>query len=261
MADWEEELEQIEEINKANQELENKANVANLYNDEREDILVEKREKTEPKELLPKEDDYEYKWQQRNKAMLERKNEEKIAMQFLSESDRAKKQQELTELNDIKDLFMGVEIKAKKEGDEEEEEKKLFIKTEKEFIDFGVKVSAKLNMKEEYVDHSAKGKKGKTVTKQRNIYNTKFILEFLKKSIDGLMPHLTSTQLIELNKNLTALCNKTLEEERKTGKKPENKKKPAVNIQKGTTSTKGYGGDKYYNDDCDEEFYEEDYNY
>jgi len=255
MSDWEELDEQIKEEEKTLNAVENEIK-KDLYNDEREDILIQERKKEEQKEVLPKEDDYERKWREKNKALLERKEEEKKAMENLSETDRAKKQQELTVISDVQDLFMGISTKDKELP--QENEKVTFLKTEKDFMDFGIKVAAKLNRKEEYVE-KATTKKGKEVKKTRNIYGSKLIYEFVKMTLENLMPHLDSNQLNDLNKNLNAQFNKTLLEEKKndSGKVKANasKSKPQINMKK---STNGYAEDNY-----DQEYYEEydDYNY
>jgi len=249
MSDWEDELENIEE-NKDQTSAKQEVIKTDLYNDEHENIQIQQRIKEEQKEVLPKEDDYEYKWREKNKALLQRKEEEKLAFENLSETERAKKQQELTVLRDVTDLFMGVSTKEKEEAPVEVE-KPVFLKTEEDFINFGIKVAAKLNQKEEYIDKN-NTKKGKEQKKLRNVYNGKFIYEFIKTTLDNLIPHLDSNQLTDLNKNLNVLFNKTLQDEKKLDpskkKSTASKNKPQVNAKKGVSKTNDYGDDEYYDE-------------
>ena len=253
--DWEEldgKIAKVEDVNPLEQ-----ITKTDLYNDEREDILIQKREKEEVKESLPKEDDYEFKWREKNKALLQRKEEQKKAMENMSETDRAKKQQELNVISDVQDLFMGVSTKEKEVVNVDD--KPVFLKTEKDFIDFGITVAAKLNKKEEYIDKT-NTKKGKEVKKTRNVYNPKLIYEFLKKTVEDLLPHLDSNQLNDLNKHLNSQFNKNLQEEKKNDtskKKTTANSKPQVNVKKGNN-----GGGLVEDVDYGDQYYEEyDYNY
>ena len=183
--------------------------------------------------------------------------EQKKAMENLSETDRAKKQQELNVISDVQDLFMGISTKEKEVINEDE--KPTFLKTEKDFIDFGIKVAANLNTKEEYIDKT-NTKKGKEVKKTRNIYNPKLIYEFLKKTVEDLLPHLDSNQLNDLNKHLNLQFNKNLQEEKKNDtskKKTTANTKPQVSVKKGNN-----GGGLDEDIDYGDQYYEEyDYNY
>jgi hypothetical protein len=170
MADWEEDWENLNE-NIPDSEETKEVDKKNIYDDEREVVIIDKKEKTEQKDAIPKEDDYERKWREKNKVQIERKEKERKALENLSEADRAKKQQELSIIDDVQDLFMGFNNKKGDEPkDKQEKDEEVFLKNEKGFIDFGIKIAAKLNTKESYIDKS--NKKGKEVQKQKNYYNS-----------------------------------------------------------------------------------------
>jgi len=157
MSNWEELDEQIKTEETQNA-LENKILTdLYLYNCESNVILLQKPKQEVQTKVIPKKDGYNGIWDKKNKALLARNEERENAIVNLPESDKTNKRQELTEICDVQD-FRGVSTEDKELP--KENEKVTFLKTEKDFIYFGLKVAAKLNRKEEYENvEKAKTKK------------------------------------------------------------------------------------------------------
>jgi len=229
MADWEDEMESVDLTIKTTVEV-------TKVVQESEDII---KPKTEMKVVKsePKQDDYEKKWQDKNKDLIDRKKKEEIALEGLDEKEKQKKIIDRRIINDASDFLEGVE-KAGAKKDLVKEELNLPLVTEKDFIDCAVKNVSKI--------------------KEAN-KPSKFTYTYLKNSIDLLGPTLDGDKLNSLIKDLTVMFNKKRKEESDKSKKP-GKDKPSVSAGKGLDRAEKMGALEDYGkvDAVDEENYDED---
>lgn len=252
MSDWEKELEEIDKKGEVT-EINGGEFKPKHYADEHESIQEVKIEKSTVKtENKVNEDDYEEKWKKKNEEKLKRLEEQKNALKFLTDEEKQKKIEEMSILQGAADLFMGAAVK-----DNKQDERKVFLKNQQEFIDFGIKVASKINTKEEVVNKSFKHNKGKELTMQKTFYSTQCIYEFLKTSFEELLSHLDSTQITELKRLVINIFNKKREEEKKSDNnkvkdKSKGKAKAQINVQKGSQKSHvGYevGDEEYYDEE------------
>ena len=227
MADWEEELENVE----ATPVVDTKVTMIVL---ESEDIIKPKVELkpqiTEPKEKM---NDYEKKWQEKNKELIDRRKKEELALEGLDEKEKQKRLIDKRIIDDASDFLEG-EKSAKKEETIQP------LVNEKDFIDLAVKTVSRI--------------------KEAN-KPSKFSFTYLKNTIDLLAPTLDGDKLDQLIKDLTVQFNKKRKEEsEKSGKKP-GKGKPSVSAGKGLDRAEKMGAfeDFGVKDDFEgDEDYEED---
>jgi hypothetical protein len=199
MADWEEELENVE----ATPVVDTKVTMIVL---ESEDIIKPKVElkpqATEPKEKL---NDYEKKWQEKNKELIDRRKKEELALEGLDEKEKQKRLIDKRIIDDASDFLEGEKTSKKEETIQP-------LVNEKDFIDLAVKTVSRI--------------------KEAN-KPSKFSFTYLKNTIDLLAPTLDGDKLDQLIKDLTVQFNKKRKEEsEKSGKKP-GKGKPSVSAGKG----------------------------
>jgi hypothetical protein len=227
MADWEEELENVE----ATPVVDTKVTKIVL---ESEDIIKPKVElkpqTTEPKEKL---NDYEKKWQEKNKELIDRRKKEELALEGLDEKEKQKRLIDKRIIDDASDFLEGEKPSKKEETIQP-------LVNEKDFIDLAVKTVSRI--------------------KEAN-KPSKFSFTYLKNTIDLLAPTLDGDKLDQLIKDLTVQFNKKRKEEsEKSGKKP-GKGKPSVSAGKGLDRAEKMGAfeDFGVKDDFNgDEDYEED---
>ena len=237
MADWEEELENVESTPTINQ------TTKTTTVQESEDIIKPKVEfkpqSSEPKEKL---NDYEKKWQEKNKELIDRRKKEEIALEGLDEKEKQKRLMDKRIIDDASD-FIGSEVSgANMKTKFAKEEVIAPLVTEKDFIDLAVKSVSRI----------------KGANKP-----SKFTFTYLKQNMDLLGPTLDGDKLDQLIKDLTVMFNKKRKEESdKHGKKP-GKAKPTVSAGKGLDRAEKMGAfeDFGVKDDfeADEEYYEDDF--
>jgi hypothetical protein len=225
MSDWELELE--EEIKK-----EETGPIKTKFEDENEEIIKPKVQPVAPREQKEDLDDYERKWQLKNKERLEALSLEEKAFEGLDEKTKLKKLEEKRKLNDAVEFLEGSYSNAK----QDEREKALGIMTtEKEFVDLAVNGVAKI----------------KSANKP-----TKFTLSFLKNNIEQLGPTLEPEKLDQLIKDLTALFNKKRKEESDKGKGKKSKQ-PTINSGKAVDKLDRMGEIQVEDDYEEDEYYDD----
>lgn len=228
LEDWEKELEN---------------DTPTLNSSEVKKIIVESEEIIKPKfEPKPKEepkinlDDYEIKWQEKNKELIERRRKEEEATQGLSEKDKQKKLIDMRIISDATDFLEGKEKGIVRQSTTQE---LLPLVTEKDFIDLSVSTASRI----------------KAANKP-----SQFTLKFLKNNIELLAPTLDGDKLDVLIKDLTILFNKKVKEKSVTTKTNVNKSKPTQSAGKGLERAEKMGALDDYGgrDDLGEDDYEED---
>jgi hypothetical protein len=232
MAEWEEEFEEACEIivksDKPNQVQES------------EDIIKAKSDYIPPSQEK-KEDpnDYEKKWSEKNKDLIERKKNNEIAMEGLDEKDKQKKLIDKRIIDDVSD-FLNPGTSNKKESVKDDSNNPLV--TEKDFIDLAVNSITRI----------------KAANKP-----SKFSFSYLKNSIDLLAPTLDGDKLDQLIKDLTVTFNKKIKSNKPTKQSVPAKAKPSVNVGKGLERAEKIGAidDFGGNDDMgnEEEYYDDDF--
>jgi hypothetical protein len=227
LEDWEKELEN---------------DTPTLNTSEVKKIVVESEEiikpKFEPKPIQePKinPDDYEIKWQEKNKELIERRRKEEEATAGMSEKDKQKKLIDMRIISDATD-FLEVE---KKSMNKETTQEILSLVTEKDFVDLSISNVSRI----------------KSANKP-----SQFTLKYLKNSIELLGPTLDADKLDVLIKDLTVIFNKKLKEKTIVTKQNVNKAKPTQSTGKGLDRAEKMGAldDFGGRDDLDDEDYEED---
>ena len=192
-----------------------------------------------------KQDDYEMKYQDKNKELLDRKRKEEIDFEGLDEKEKQKKIIAKRIIDDAAD-FLGEGVETTKTKTKTTAAKKDIVKedlnfsllTEKDFIDCALKNVNKIRDAKKPV---------------------KFTHTYLKNSIDLLGPTLDVEKLNSLIKDLTVIVNiKRKEESDKTKKAA--KDKPSISAGKGLDRAEKMGAFEDYDkfDDVDEENYDED---
>jgi hypothetical protein len=225
--DWELELD--EEIKK-----EEIGPIKTKFEDESEEIIKPKIQPIAPKEPKEDLDDYERKWQLKNKERLAALSLEEKAFEGLDEKTKLKKLEEKRKLNDAVEFLEGGYSNPK----QEERERALNIMTtEKEFVDLAVNSVAKI----------------KSANKP-----SKFTLTYLKQNIDILGPTLESEKLDQIIKDLTVLFNKKRKEESDKYGKGKKNKQPTINAGKAVEKLDIMGNieieDEYEEDEYDDDY-------
>ena len=190
-------------------------------------VVVEKKEAV---------DDYERKWQEKNKDRLEKLQLEDKAFAGLDDKTRQQKILEKRIIDDASDFMEGVKpATAAKEPTKETLIQPLI--NEKDFIDLAVHNVGRV----------------KSANKP-----AKFIFSYLKNTIDLLASSLESEKINALVKDLNAHYNKKKKEENdKAGKKPKNAT-PSISSSKALDRAEKLGAFEDYGAGK-EEIHEEDY--
>ena len=190
-------------------------------------ILMKKVEYKPPAKEAQNEIDYEKKYNEKNKDLIESQKEiAKAVAGIKDEEEKVKKTLELTRLKQA-EKFLG----------KEQQNNNISLSLEKDFIELAQQNAARIN------------------DAQRP---SQFTFSYLKNSIELLAPSLDSDRINDLIKAITVVFNKKLKEEG-TGSKSKSKK-PNINTGKAIdrNDKKGiiqeYGG----RDDYEEEEYEDD---
>lgn len=232
MADWEEELESVETTPQVEKKI-------TPIVQESEHIIKPKVEfkpqSNEPKENL---NDYEKKWQEKNKDLLDRKKREEMALEGLDEKEKQKRMIDKRIIDDASDFLDAEKTSSKINVDQIAP-----LITEKDFIDLAVKNVSRI--------------------KEAN-KPSKFTYTYLKNSLDLLAPTLDGDKLDNLIKDLTFLFNKKRKEDsEKSGKKPAAKAKPSVSAGKGLDRAEKMGAFEDFgvkeDFDGEDDYYEDDF--
>ena len=199
---WEDELDDEKEDTKKN---EPKKNILSKFNDESEEIIVTKTAKNETIRQKDKPIDYEKKYQERKKADIDLEKQIEESVKHIQDPElRLKKKLELMELQRA-EKFLGIQ-------EEKKEIKEINLdfplKVEKDYIDLATKSAAKIN-------DLGKG--------------NKFTLEFLKTSIEELLPTLDEDTMEDLIKTVKIISSKKTKD--KGGKKKKDKNKPKKEVK------------------------------
>jgi len=196
MSDWENEDLEPNDNNEGEKKF-----VLNEFDDESEVIPVEKKEPAEKQIQKEKETNiYEKKYQERKKKDIAIMKEIEESIKNIEDPElRLKKKLELMELKQV-EKFMGEDTDQTKEQKEEEINLNFALKTEKDYINLAQKSAAKINQ----VNKSNK-----------NVY------QFVKSSMEILLPTLNEDLINNLKNAVIFLKNKK-------DKKDDKKKKPNV---------------------------------
>ena len=202
MSDWENELDDMESKEKE----EKKPKLASKFDDESEEITVTKEVQKETIKQKDKPIDYEKKYNERKKEDIAIQKEiEESVKNIVDPELRLKKKLELMQLKQA-EKFIGntEEIKDSKE----EINLNFDLKVENDYIKLAQKSSAKIN------------DAGK---------NSNFTLEFLKCSLENLLPTLDEDTIEELIKSIKIISTKKSKE--KGGKNKKGKAEPKKEIK------------------------------
>ena len=206
---WEDEIDDEKEDTKKN---EPKKNILSKFNDESEEIIVTKTAKNETIRQKDKPIDYEKKYQERKKADIDLEKQIEESVKHIQDPElRLKKKLELMELQRA-EKFLGIQ-------EEKKEIKEINLdfplKVEKDYIDLATKSAAKIN-------DLGKG--------------NKFTLEFLKTSIEELLPTLDEDTMEDLIKTVKIISSKKTKD--KGGKKKKDKNEPKKEVKVAPKSDK-----------------------
>ena len=204
------EEDKLDEI-KAKEEKGNNKNILSKFTDESEEIIVKKKPKQETIKQRDKPIDYEKKYQERKKADINSEKEIEESVKNIEDPEhRLKKKLKLLELKRA-EKFLGGNKEIK---EQEELILDIPLKVEKDYIDLGTRISAKIN----------------NVGK-----NAKFTLEFLISSIKELLVTLDKDSMGDFIKTLTIISTKKSKEKGKKGgnekKEKEEKEEPKKEIK------------------------------
>ena len=238
MSDWENEDLEPEE----NKDEKKPVNF-NEFDDESEIIPEEKKQKVEVKPKDKKEEiNYEKKYQERKKKDIAIMKEIEESVKNIQDPElRLKKKLELMELKQV-EKFIGADNEVEKEQKGEEVDLDFDLKTEKDYIKLAQKSAVKIN--------------------QLNKSN-KNVFEFIKTSIELLLPSLNEESIENVKNAVIFLKNK--KEKKGEKKKKEEEKKEVVpksdRFEERKALYKQYGdgdisqqkpdGEDDYNDDGD----------
>ena len=201
---WEDELNDIEKEEKGKEKKKGKKakKMYSMFGDESEVIEVKKQVKQETIREKDKPIDYEKKYNERKKADMDLEKEIEESVKNIQDPElRLKKKLELMELRRAAKFLEGDDKNEKKE--EKEIDLNFPLKAEKDYIDLATKSAARIN-------NLGKG--------------NKFTLEFLRGSIEELLPTLDEDSMEELIKSIKIISTKKSKE--KGGKKKNNKNEP-----------------------------------
>ncbi len=238
MSDWENEDLEPEE----NKE-EKKPVIFNEFDDESEVIPQEKKEKVEVQPKEKKEEiNYEKKYQERKKKDIAIMKEIEESVKNIQDPElRLKKKLELMELKQV-EKFIGTDNEQDKEQKGEEVDLDFELKTEKDYINLAQKSAVKINQ----MNKSSK-----------NVY------EFIKASIELLLPSLNEESIENVKNAVIFLKNKKDKKVDKKKKGEEEKKEipKSDRFEERKALYKQYGdgdisqqkpdGEDDYNDDGD----------
>lgn len=196
---WEDELEELED---KNEEKDNKNKLTSKFNDESEEIQVTKEVQPETIKKKDKPIDYEALYNKRKQKDIEIEKEIEESVKNIQDPElRLKKKLELMKLKQAeKFLDMGEEKKEEKSHDIN---LNIPLKVEKDFIELGTKSAALIN-------NVGRG--------------NKYTLEFLKATLEELLPMLHEDMIGELIKSIKIISTKKNKE--KGGKKKKEKTEP-----------------------------------
>jgi hypothetical protein len=198
MSDWENELEDIESKEKE----EKKPNLKSKFDDESEEITVTKEVQKETIKQKDKPIDYEKKYNERKKEDIAIQKEIEESVKNIADPElRLKKKLELMQLKQA-EKFIGNNTEEKKDL-KEEIDLNFNLKVENDYIKLAQKSSAKIN------------DAGK---------NANCTLEFLKCSLENLLPTLDEDTIEELIKSIKIISTKKTKE--KGGKNKKGKPEP-----------------------------------
>jgi hypothetical protein len=225
MDEWEEEFEQVQSNTPQT--------TAQQKVEESEDI-IKKEFKPKVVEIKESPDDYERKWQEKNKDRLEKLKIEDKAFAGLDDKTKQQKMVEKRIIDDAHDFIGDKTSGVSKEATKEVIQVPLTL--EKDFIDLAVQNVGRV----------------KAANKP-----TKFLFSYLKNTLDLLAPSLESEKINQLVKDLNAHYNKKKKEENdKAGKKPKTSA-PSINMSKAVDRAEKMGAfedfgaakDEYAEDD------------
>jgi len=235
--DWEKELEEMEMEEKKGEKEEDKdgdkkkkSKVRRDFEDESE-VIVKTKVVTQPQTIRQKDKpiDYEQKYQERRKDDIKFEKEiEESVKNILDPELRLKKKLELLELKRAKD-FLG------KEEKKEEVDLNITLKEEADYINLATKTTVKIN-------NAEKG--------------PKFTFEFIKKSIELLLPFLDEEKVDDFIKVVKIQNNQKNKEK---GQKKEKKEKE-IKVKKTDKFEERQALFKQYGDGTGEPNNKEDFN-
>jgi len=232
MDEWEEEFEQ-EQTNTVQATTNEKVEESeDIIKKEFKPVVVEKKEAV---------DDYERKWQEKNKDRLEKLKLEDKAFAGLDDKTKQQKILEKRIIDDASD-FIGADKPAIATRESIKETLTQPLTNEKDFIDLAV-----LNV-------------GRVKSANKP---SKFIYSYLKNTIDLLASSLESEKINTLVKDLNAHYNKKKKEENdKAGKKPKTVT-PSINVSKALDRAEKLGAFEDYGagkqEICEEDYLEDDF--
>ena len=224
MSDWEEELDNEE----SKPEEQKVVEPAKEEVEESEEIIKVKKEYKAPVQEATDKVDYEKKYNEKHKDIIESTKEIDNAVAGIKDEQlQNKKKLELQRIKQAEKFL----------GSDANEAKATNLLVEKDFIELSNKTAAKIN----------ESKKP-----------SKFTFSFLKNSIELLAHTLDSDKINDLLKVTTVIFNKKLKEENANSKKKS--KKPNINAGKAIERSERRGLYETYggNDDYEEEEYEDD---
>ena len=191
---WEDELDEMDQVE---EKKDNEKKVFSKFNDESEEIIVKKEVKHETIKQKDKPIDYEKKYQERKKADIDLEKEIEESVKYIQDPElRLKKKLELMELRRA-EKFLGEDTEKK---EKKEINLDIPLKVEKDYIDLATRSAAKIN-------DVGKG--------------PKFTLEFIKSTIEELLPILDEDTMEDFIKTVKIVSTKKAKS--KGGKKKKEK--------------------------------------
>ena len=241
MADWEN-----EDVDQEENKGEQKPVIFNEFDDESEVIPEEKKIKTETIKPKDKEEiNYEKKYQERKKKDIAIMKEIEESVKNIQDPElRLKKKIELMELKQVEKFIGGDNDQDKDQKEVEEVDLDFALKTEKDYINLAQKSAVKIN--------------------QANKSNES-VYEFIKASVELLLPSLNEESIENIKNAIIFLKNKKEKKGEKKKKGKEEEKKEVVpksdRFEERKALYKQYGdgdisqekpaGEDDYNDDGD----------
>ena len=202
MSDWENELDDMESKEKED----TKPKLKSKFDDESEEITVTKEVQKETIKQKDKPIDYEKKYNERKKEDIAIQKEIEESVKNIADPElRLKKKLELMQLKQA-EKFMGTTEEVK--DSKEEINLNFDLKVENDYIKLAQKSSAKIN------------DAGK---------NSNCTLEFLKSSLENLLPTLDEDTIEELIKSIKIISTKKSKE--KGGKNKKGKQEPKKEVK------------------------------
>ncbi len=206
---WEDELDEDFPEEKIDDK---KKQIFSRFADETEEIVVKKKVKQETLKQKDKPIDYEKKYQERKKADIDLEKEIEESVKYIQDPElRLKKKLELLELRRA-EKFLGEDAEKK---EKKEINLDIPLKVEKDYIDLATRSAAKIN-------DVGKG--------------SKFTLEFIKSTIEELLPILDEDSMENFIKTVKIVSTKKTKE--KGGKKKKEKNEPKKEVKTAPKSDK-----------------------